>query len=240
MKHAAKPSPVVTDSDDLYVLLGVERTATKEEITLAYRRLMMALHPDRNGGVESPLHTKIAKAYETLTDPGKRAFYDATGLGGFSTEDLEIRANQLALERLKGVCAGLCTSPAMRGQHKWTVNIPEQTAAALRGELQNLNNAREATKVQKAQYEELISRFTKKTAGFAGTQLGLTLKQTIEGLTKTYELQGIDQDIFARAIKIVATYDYEADALPPQSMYVQTTASSAFPGSGSTMIFRGI
>ncbi len=63
---------------DYYKILGVEPTASSEEIKRAYRKLALQYHPDRNPGDKAAEERfkEIAEAYEVLADPSKRAKYD--------------------------------------------------------------------------------------------------------------------------------------------------------------------
>ncbi len=69
---------------DYYEVLGVERTASDQELKAAYRRLAMQHHPDRNpGDAESEEKFKAcSEAYQVLSDPQKRAAYDRYGHAG--------------------------------------------------------------------------------------------------------------------------------------------------------------
>eukprot|EP01098_Paradermamoeba_levis_P006462 TRINITY_DN267_c0_g1_i1.p1 TRINITY_DN267_c0_g1~~TRINITY_DN267_c0_g1_i1.p1 ORF type:complete len:465 (-),score=164.06 TRINITY_DN267_c0_g1_i1:105-1430(-) len=71
-----------------YDLLGVDKDATKEQITKAYRNLARKLHPDRNPDPEAKEKFQdLTQAYETLTDPKKKEIYDQYGEEGLKEGD---------------------------------------------------------------------------------------------------------------------------------------------------------
>jgi curved DNA-binding protein len=69
------------DNRDYYKILGVERTATDDEIKKAYRKLARKFHPDVNpNDKEAEKRFKeLNEAYEVLSDADKRAKYDQFG-----------------------------------------------------------------------------------------------------------------------------------------------------------------
>jgi DnaJ family protein C protein 3 len=79
---------------DYYKILGVRRTANKAEILRAYRKLAIKWHPDKYEGDDKKKAEKmfidIAAAKEVLTDPEKRAKFDA----GDDPLDAEEQAHQ--------------------------------------------------------------------------------------------------------------------------------------------------
>jgi len=78
---------------DYYDVLGVDRSATRDQLKQAYRQLALKCHPDRNKDPDATAKFReIAEAYAVLSDDAKRREYDATGHVGvgerWTTEDL--------------------------------------------------------------------------------------------------------------------------------------------------------
>ncbi|MHA1300040.1 MAG: DnaJ domain-containing protein [Candidatus Helarchaeota archaeon] len=62
---------------NLYDVLGVDQTASFEEIKMAYRKLARKYHPDLNPSVDAVERIKLINiAYGILSDPDKRQKYD--------------------------------------------------------------------------------------------------------------------------------------------------------------------
>ena len=69
---------------DYYEVLGVQKTASEDEIKKAYRKIAIKYHPDRNPGDKEAEEKfkEAAEAYDVLHDPQKRQQYDQFGFDG--------------------------------------------------------------------------------------------------------------------------------------------------------------
>lgn len=89
---------------DYYSVLGVDRSASKEDIKRAYRKLAHTYHPDKEGGNEEKFK-EVNAAYQVLSDDAKRTQYDqygstfddagAGGFGGFNVNFEDIGLNDI-------------------------------------------------------------------------------------------------------------------------------------------------
>jgi curved DNA-binding protein CbpA len=61
---------------DPYIVLGVARHASGEDIARAYRRAARASHPDSGGAGSGERFRVVSDAYDQLRDPRRRAMYD--------------------------------------------------------------------------------------------------------------------------------------------------------------------
>lgn len=106
----------------LYDIIGVQPTATQDEIKRAYRKKAMQLHPDRNP--DDPEATEkfqqLSDAYDILKDPAKRERYDKFGNGEEQPTDpedvelFEMMTQIIGLGRSRAPPSGDKVSPSIR------------------------------------------------------------------------------------------------------------------------------
>ncbi len=118
---------------DYYEVLGVDKTASIDEIKKAYRKLAIKYHPDKNPGDKEAEERfkEAAEAYDVLSNPDKRQRYDQFGHagmggaaggaggfsgGGFSMEDIFSQFGDIFGGHFGGGFSGFSSFGGSRGR----------------------------------------------------------------------------------------------------------------------------
>lgn len=77
---------MLSDEDDPYAVLNVQRDSTEEDIRMAYRRACVVYHPDKHDGSRKQeaeaIFKKVQLANSVLSDPHQRRVFDELGWRG--------------------------------------------------------------------------------------------------------------------------------------------------------------
>ncbi|KAJ3721233.1 hypothetical protein C8R42DRAFT_721957 [Lentinula raphanica] len=85
---------------EYYEIMSLKRDCEEAEVKKAYRKLALALHPDKNGAPGADEAFKmVSKAFQVLSDPQKRRAYDASG---FDPEDRTARSSGFSSASFNG------------------------------------------------------------------------------------------------------------------------------------------
>ncbi|KAG0057584.1 DnaJ (Hsp40), sub C, member 17 [Gryganskiella cystojenkinii] len=150
------------EQQDWYAVLGVARTATTKEITKAYRKKALKVHPDKNPSPDAAkVFHELSQAYDLLLDPAARAAfdnllnvkvqakertdrYDSTRKK--MKEDLEMRENASKKQQQDEKTAAMRMQYEMDRLKKENIRLREEREAELLREADVLSEAMEASR----------------------------------------------------------------------------------------------
>lgn len=200
--------------ESLYAVLGVpERSATPEEIKQGYRAAAKATHPDKGGSPEA--FARVQHAYGILSDPERRAKYDATG------DDAEASPDNSAA-RMHSIIMG-ALDRAMGGDLDHN-DIIGNAVAMLHKDVRDGHAANDTMRHAKKQFQKVRKRL--KFGGSGPDLIDRTLADRIADIDRN--IAG-NEATMARvqeaADALAAGWSYEVDVMPmPQGW---STASAA-------------
>ncbi|MBZ9935868.1 DnaJ domain-containing protein [Mesorhizobium sp. BR1-1-16] len=193
----------VIEKKSLYSELSVSGDASASEIDKAYRRRARQAHPDAGGNAEA-FHA-LAHAYAVLSDPDRRAAYDATGYEGeIDAETIAARA----MDHIQQLVASVLES-----------DIPfEQIdlVAAIRDTLANqkaeIAGAVVKLEAQAKRAEAMARRFRR---GKGPDFIGAALDRRSAEAKQTAEKTRHEEAVFAKAITLLADYAFDHEPATP-------------------------
>lgn len=201
------------NTQDLYELLGVDREATSEEIRSAYRSLAARMHPDKNPNSKwhADLFQRINAAYDILSDPTRRKYYDGTGIIPPDEVDLDQRAIMAALNKLASVIDDIANNDNQPERVISAVNPIDLTVEHLEKDLQNNRKEMAKFKSKLKRFGNMQKAFRKKTKNFASSPVNVMLEERIAVCKKNVQVCTLNMKVNTAAIKFLRSkYTFEA------------------------------
>lgn len=195
---------------DPYATLGIERTASKDQIKKAYYERAKEHHPDAGGGEDAFLLVKVA--YETLIDDKKRQFFDEFGVVPGSAEAEEVGAGYQAirilfLELLK------TTSPEALKKLDVIARIRRQLEELRKKNEQKLKSIEEC-RAQFNSVAEILSAKLKNTDPKQPNVFQQSVQEALDECSAQQKILTRAIAVQARAVKILKSFTFEFDKEP--------------------------
>lgn len=207
---------------DYYEVLGLDATATSNEIKTAYRKLASKYHPDKlsqQSEEQAGEHFKeIEEAYRVLKDSVSRAHYDQTGEGKMpKSSDIAVKKivhlfqkyirmaveKELAMESLNDV------APL---SNRWAG--PDSILAGVRGELEKERKEMDATVDGLTKAVAKLNKYKRKVISRGKTNLYLqVIEQQLQGMSAALASAGIELIALGTALESLDDYSYVPEFL---------------------------
>ena len=191
---------------DPYKILRVKRNATLEEIQARYRKLVHSHHPDKNPGNASAeaRFKEIQAAWDLLSDPERRARFDATGDASERRDEdreaHEVLAN-LALNALQAYVGRLSM-----GQ----IDLVAEMHGSLENARNNLQNNIANVKRAKKDLEDAAQRFVRIDGESENILAGVARSEAEKAGQQLAQLE-LALAFNGRAILLLKKYGYKID-----------------------------
>lgn len=192
-----------------YDTLGIEPTATQAEIRTAYRRAAMRLHPDRKGASPESVSEfqHVQAAYAVLSDPERRARYDATGDDG-KRGDRQAEAEQ--------ALAQLFISLIDQTRDLEYTDIKDLARRSIEAQQAQLRAQMAAAEKQAAKLRATVKRITRTTGKLNIIALAIEQKAAAQERTVASCADNLQLGELIKAI--LEEYEYQVDQRPANEL----------------------
>jgi len=202
---------------DLYAHLGVKRSADLGDIRRAYRLRAKLDHPDTGGSEEKFALT--TKALSVLSDPARRARYDATG------DTSEAAIDNSASERAQLIVQlfdAVCQQAAKSNLAPWQFDVADAMRELAARQITESRANRKQAERNLAAAEKIVGRFRRKAKRGKPAEKGDNLlDRLMQGRCDPFrqQIRQIDEAIakFEAVLETLKEYDFTFDEAPPQA-----------------------
>lgn len=196
---------------DLYRVMGVNRRAPADRITKAYRKLAMKFHPDRNPGDDDAKekYALVSLAYEVLSDPDRRARYDATG------ETDAPKVNQALAEIaqvLSSVFVGIVESIVRQSGDVAREDIVAHMRKAIATHLKNLKSVTKEVTALRTAIETALPRLALAPGAEQDDVVTAAGRAHLASLARRFAMIEDESRRFGKALEFLKAYSYRVDA----------------------------
>ena len=216
--------------EELYGTLGVSREATPDEIKAAYRRAAMEHHPDRNIGSEDAAREKfqaVQNAYDVLSDPEKRAFYDQHGSAPGPKVDEWAALKEDAIQIFMEAVSTSGPNPSQRH----LIDMMEQI---IMGKQMTLRQAVQQNESLITKLEKLAPRVGRKDGAVGPNVITSFIEADVAAKRKHNEMTKQMIEHGERLLEYVRTYTFDVEPPPTQPTWVNVQWGSPMGGTAST------
>lgn len=204
-----------------YKTLRVKKKATQQEIKDAYRDLSKELHPDKKEG-NAQKFKEIANAYEILSDPKRRKFYDLTG-----SDVTEAEFNRKAGGLLQQIFQLIVTTNGLEAIESIDMIkvINENIDTGMIGLEKKIDTARKS----RVMIGQILKRVKHKSMM---NPISVMLKHEIQKHTDTITQTKQEQEVGTRASAMLKEYgfDFEQQIKVMDPLYGMKTHTITFTG----------
>lgn len=188
--------------DDLYEILGIDKTSSDEEIKRAYRKKAQETHPDTNPENSSEF-IEIYEAYSILSDRKSRLIYDTTG----SKKKKTVDKNITAIQEIQRIMLQLLEEST---DEIFYSDLPARVLSILSGNMDKSKNTIADHKKSISRLRRFKKRFRYK--GKDNNDFIISgINGKIYGLTTTVSLEVEKIRLFELMQQLLADYEYEPE-----------------------------
>jgi DnaJ-class molecular chaperone len=182
---------------DPYIILGVEKDASADDIKKAYKNKSKTAHPDHGGSPEE--FDALKKAYEILTDASKRRMWDDYRMA--DNLDIENEAKMVASQIAVQI---LDTYPD-------NCNLDKEMAEVLERCLQDIAGQIRDTTQKKERLEKRFRAIQKRPSD---DFVSIDIERAINAKDIQIRQQKLNLDIHKKAFEFLKGYKFDIDKLP--------------------------